>query len=506
MLLLYPLQLTIPDVSHVIDSCFVKESRYNSQSRINELVTVWTSHASMKQRAGRAGRTSQGVCWRLCHESFSNEYLLASTPPEMVRTPLDELLLQVCLLYEQRRGTQEVAFAQGIRPHKFLSLTPTPPPETNIIQACRHLLEVEALNIVEFGENCEDSSQCLYRLTSLGYHLSRLPMDVKVGKILIIGAMLGCLDNALTIAASLSCTKSCFLRSSRDRPLDAACIDAQNSLIENGFGGRDWPGGTAKGDLIAVIAVHRAWMVQKKDKTVNIWTFCRSHGLDANILLEIDLLRDQFSDLVFDAGLASGADDSDMNNDDALLTSCCLTAGLYPNICILIRPSKGKGGPRFGKLLTKENDACRPSSDSFQGNRVKNASESGKDAYAVYHCKHKTIGASSYQDQRSAETFLSNVNFISKFSLLLFGGHIHLTKNALIVDGWLKFKVSDDERKSKGGDVNNAVLILSLRNLVDRVILEHVKETCCSHEQKLTMIDRHKRIIGVLRKLLAEEG
>jgi len=73
--------VTIPDVSHVIDTCRVKESRYNASTRIKELVTVWTSRASLKQRSGRAGRTSAGVCWRLCTEDFCQQNLLDQTTP-----------------------------------------------------------------------------------------------------------------------------------------------------------------------------------------------------------------------------------------------------------------------------------------------------------------------------------------------------------------------------------------------------------------------------------------
>ena len=83
----------------------------------------------MKQRAGRAGRTSHGVCWRLCSEDFYQQELPAQTAPEMLRTPLDELVLQICLLYEQRRddfykSNKSWEFATGAQPVKFLSQTP----------------------------------------------------------------------------------------------------------------------------------------------------------------------------------------------------------------------------------------------------------------------------------------------------------------------------------------------------------------------------------------------
>lgn len=472
---------------------------------------MWASHASMKQRAGRAGRTSHGICWRLCSEEFAENDLLPHTVPEMARTPLDELILQIGLLYEKRRdeynnsmakdfGHENIrAFAPGFKPIKFLSMTPTPPAEHSLVQAGKHLLQVEALKVVEAaGEEID----WLYRLTPLGYHLSRLPMDAKVGKMLIVGCLLGCLDNALTIAAALSCTKSSFFRGHAD----PSCIEARDSLVENGFGGKDWPGGTVKSDLIAVIATYRAWLSQKRH---NRGKFCFRNALDNVALGEMETLRRQFLDLIIDAGLVSrpdgketlDEDDCNIASEDALLTSCCLVAGLYPNICSLVRPRRG--GPKGGRLLTNESDAtCRPSSSSFQRKRVQQASESGKDAYAVYHSKHRSLGTVSSGQKRPPETFLSEVNFVSKFALLLFGGELELVKNAIVVDSWLKFKVSSDEDSIK----QNAVLIISLRDLLDEVILEHVVETFSSSEEKAKMVDRHKKIIEVVRRVLSDEG
>jgi len=501
--------VTIPDVSHVIDSCRVKESRYNPETRIKELVTVWTSHASMKQRAGRAGRTSSGTCWRLCSEEFANDKLLESTVPEMARTPLDELVLQIGLLFEQRRDEYnrnsvnesraiQRPFAPGFKPIKFLSNTPTPPFERSLIQACTHLMEVEAIRVVD-GADGEQT----YRLTPLGYHLSRLPMDAKVGKMLIIGCVLGCLDNALTIAAALSCTKSCF----NNRNVDTSSIEARDDLIEHGFGGSGWPGGTVKGDLIAVVAAYRVWSKEKHHQREK---FCRSHALNSMTLRDMDTLRKQFLGLMIDAGLvsqnngSSDMDDCNIANEDALLTSCCIVGGLYPNIATLIRPTSPKGGG--GRLLTNDSkDTCRPSSNSFQRTRVQRASKSGKDAYAVFHSKHRSFGTSTPGNKRPPETFLSEVNFVSKFAIILFGGELELVKNAIIVDKWLKFKVSSDDESGSGAK-GNAVLILTLRELLDRVILEHVVETFSSPEDKTKMIDCHSRIIKVVRMILSDEG
>jgi hypothetical protein len=111
---------------------------------------------------------------------------------------------------------------------------------------------------------------------------------------------------------------------------------------------------------------------------------------------------------------------------------------------------------------------------------------------------------SSSGPQRPPQVFLTELNFISRFALLLFGGELKIVKNALIVDGWLKFKVGDVD--TKGGDIDNAVLILSLRERLDKIILEHVLETFASPEEKSKMSERHKSVIEVVRKLLSEEG
>lgn len=472
------------DVSHVIDTGRVKESRFNASTRIKELVTVWTSRASAKQRAGRAGRTSAGVCWKLYSERFAMEYMPEHTTPEIVRTPLDELIMQVCLLYEQRRDEQAnkeslSKFPKGACPIRFLKNTPEPPPEKSLQEACKHLLEVDALKIV-------DRDQVLYRLTPLGYHLSRLPMDAKVGKVLIVGCILECLDGALTVAATLSCNKSCFFNrwGSVDSAYESA-VNARNGLVESGFGGRDWKGGTVKGDLIASIACYNEWRKRKNDKQRA--NFCRSHALDNMAMKEIHELRIQFLDCLADAGFVTkDLGDQNKAKDDALLTSCCLVAGLYPNICTLMRPRKG--GPKGGRLLTKEGDSCRPQSGSFQRQRISKAAETGKDAHAVYHNKHRSIGTGS----QPAEVFLSEVNFVSRFALLLFGGELEVINNAIVVDGWLKFKIGD-----KG--VAGSVLLLALRNELDSSMLHHI---VCRGEEDM---QESRTLMAVVRQLLAEE-
>jgi HrpA-like RNA helicase len=469
--------ITIPDASHIIDTGRVKESRYNAGTRLKELVTVWTSQASATQRSGRAGRTCPGVCYRLYSQSFFEHHFPKQTTPEMVRTPLDELILQVCLLYEQQR---KPGSSVGVNPSLLLNQVPEPPSTTSLEKACQHLMDVGALVPVA-DEN--------FRLTPLGFHLSRLPMDPKVGKVLIVGCLLGCAENALTVAAALSCPKSCFYHRFGgiiDRQYEES-VDRRAQIIEQGFGGKDWRGGTVKGDFMAVIACYRAWQECPTDQDRAL--FARDHALDHNVMNDIKELRRSFGDMLQEAGFCGEGYGEPPNHhgEDALLTSACWVAGLYPNICTLIRPRKG--GPKGGRLLTKEGDICRPQLQSFQRSRVQRAAETGKDAYAVYHTKHRSV--TSMSQSKNGEVFLSNVNFVSRYALLLFSGALHVEKNAVIVDGWLKFKIGET---GKAG----AVLMLAIRRELDAMLLTQIAGGAETRTET-------KELLAVVRQLLADE-
>lgn len=373
-----------------------------------------------------------------------------------------------------------------------------------------------------------------------------------------------CPEPALTVAAALSCARSIFLtrvprqpgqrQQGKDGGVGGAgrgtgggrkgALELQRTLVEYGFGGPGWRGGSVKGDLIGAIAAYDAWASPrgggKRDEREQR-AFAARHALDHAALGEMRGLREQFREAMIDAGFLErdngdgrGKDDDegdesnsgginasdykhdDANpNDDALLTSCCLVAGLYPNIAALMRPKRGRGNVRGGRLLTKDGDVCRPSSSSFQADRVRDAHENGGDAYAVFHGKHRTIGAennkaagangkpgtpSPIKNQQQKEVFLSEVNFVSRFALLLFGGELEVRDTALIVDDWLKFKVGE-----RGGGTSGAVLIRELRKELDTVMLRHIMTSGGNGGSSVGLGGDCRRVIGVVRSLLADE-
>lgn len=78
----------IDDISFVVDTGRVKETRYDPETHMSSLVAVWTSKAAAAQRAGRAGRVRAGDCFRLYTQEFFETQMPEFTLPEMLRTPL----------------------------------------------------------------------------------------------------------------------------------------------------------------------------------------------------------------------------------------------------------------------------------------------------------------------------------------------------------------------------------------------------------------------------------
>jgi hypothetical protein len=204
-------------------------------------------------------------------------------------------------------------------------------------------------------------------------------------------------------------------------------------------------------------------------------------------------------------------DDGNEHSDNALLTSCCILAGLYPNIATLVRPVKGKLGFRGGRLLTRKGDSCVPSSSSFQAERLRSVAETGRDVYAVFHSKLKlSVADSSIRPDR---IILSGVNFVSRFAIILFGGELQVRDNFLVVDEWLKFKVSggsssassnDDDASKKVQPVVKAILLHELRKELDALLLLRLHH-CLSENETRETDTRTEDLIRLVIRILEQE-
>ena len=165
--------LTIEGVTAVIDSGQARQMRVSPATGLPRLELVPISQASAEQRAGRAGRTAPGVCWRLWDES-SHKARPAAETPEVLRSDLAEPLLQLLALGER---------------DEFPWLDP--PPQDAVENARRLLTLLGAID----GQD---------QITPLGKELARLPAHPRLGRLLLAGAQRGVLRETSIAAALLS--------------------------------------------------------------------------------------------------------------------------------------------------------------------------------------------------------------------------------------------------------------------------------------------------------------
>ncbi len=177
--------LTVPGIRYVIDAGDARISRYNHRSRVQRLPIESVSQASANQRAGRCGRLEAGICVRLYSErDFQTRPLF--TDPEIRRTNLASVVLQMLLL---KLGSVE----------DFPFVDPPDP---------RHVNEAYAL-LDELGAVDKDR-----RITPQGRDIARLPVDPRLGAMLLAARQRQCLREVLVIASALS------VQDPRERPAD----------------------------------------------------------------------------------------------------------------------------------------------------------------------------------------------------------------------------------------------------------------------------------------------
>uniref|UniRef100_F7CUN6 Probable ATP-dependent RNA helicase DHX34 n=1 Tax=Monodelphis domestica TaxID=13616 RepID=F7CUN6_MONDO len=254
--------VTIDGVRFVLDSGKVKEMSFDPKAKLQRLQEFWISRASAEQRKGRAGRTGPGVCYRLYAESDYDDF--APYPvPEIQRVALDALVLQM-----KSMGLGD--------PRNFPFIEP--PPAASLETAIVYLRDQGALDASE-------------NLTPIGTLLSELPVDVVIGKILILGCLFDLVEPVLTMAAALS-VQSPFVRSAQSN-LD--CGTARKPLESD------------HGDPFTLLNAFNAWVQVKSDRSANSRKWCRRRGLEEHRMYEIANLRRQFKGLLQDHGLLAEA-------------------------------------------------------------------------------------------------------------------------------------------------------------------------------------------------------
>ena len=167
----------------MVDPGFSKQKVYNPRIRVESLLVSPISRASAKQRAGRAGRTRPGKCFRLYTEKSFHEDLQETTYPEILRSKMSNVVLTL-----KKLGIENLVTFDFMDP---------PAPETLM----------RALELLNYLGALDDEGE----LTELGYQMSELPLDPQLAKMILVGPDYGCSSEIATIVACLS-VPQIFLR------------------------------------------------------------------------------------------------------------------------------------------------------------------------------------------------------------------------------------------------------------------------------------------------------
>ncbi|KAL1955521.1 hypothetical protein VTO42DRAFT_8475 [Malbranchea cinnamomea] len=218
--------ITIDQIYYVVDPGFVKQNAYDPKLGMDSLVITPISQAQAKQRAGRAGRTGPGKCFRLYTEAAYQSEMLPTSIPEIQRQNLSHTILMLK--------------AMGINDLLHFDFM-DPPPTNTMLTALEELYALSAL---------DDEGL----LTRLGRKMADFPMEPALAKVLIASVDMGCSDEMLTIVAMLS-VQNVFYRP-KEKQQQA---DQKKAKFHD-----------PHGDHLTLLNVYNAW---KNSGYSNAWCF-----------------------------------------------------------------------------------------------------------------------------------------------------------------------------------------------------------------------------------------
>lgn len=281
--------LTVPGIRYVVDTGLARISRYSVRTKVQRLPIEAVSQASANQRAGRCGRVAPGICIRL----YSEEDYLARpefTEPEILRTNLASVILQMAAL---RLG--------DVARFPFVD-----PPDRRNVQAGVQLLE-------ELGAIVPGPKP---RLTRTGRSLARLPIDPRLGRMILAADRQGCLREVLVIAAALS------IQDPRERPEEQR---ARADQLHARF--RD-----PRSDFLTWLNLWRHVREQQRERSSSAFRrMCREEHLNYLRLREWQDYESQLRQVAKQVGLKPGAPADEPDADGihrALLTGLLSHIGL----------------------------------------------------------------------------------------------------------------------------------------------------------------------------------
>ncbi|MDQ0868829.1 ATP-dependent helicase HrpA [Arthrobacter sp. V1I9] len=200
--------LTVPGIKYVIDTGTARISRYSHRTKVQRLPIERVSQASANQRSGRCGRVSDGIAIRLySEEDFESRPRF--TDPEILRTNLAAVILQMTAM-GVARGPKDVENFPFVEP-----------PEARAINDGVTLLRELGALAAARPQNGSDATKGGGGLTAVGHKLAQLPVDPRLGRMIVEAGKRGCVREVMILAAALT------IQDPRERPTDKQQLAAE---------------------------------------------------------------------------------------------------------------------------------------------------------------------------------------------------------------------------------------------------------------------------------------
>jgi ATP-dependent helicase HrpA len=310
--------ITVPGIRFVIDPGFARISRYSARTKVQRLPIEPISQASANQRAGRCGRLGPGVCIRLySEEDFAARP--AFTQPEILRTNLASVILQMA-----EAGLGDVEGFPFVEP----------PDATQVRDGVRLLTELGAIAGRGRGDGQDRPG---VRLTAIGRKLARLPVDPRLGRMLVEADRLGCLREVLPIVAGIT------IPDVRERPKDAtSTADALHRRFwaPLGDGDQATPDGS---DIAALLRLWQYLKAKRKELSGNGFRrLCRDEYLNFLRVREWQDLHSQLQEAGKELGLRRNDVPADLDRvHTAVLSGLASHIGLLDPLSVA-KPERGR--------------------------------------------------------------------------------------------------------------------------------------------------------------------